>query len=58
MTALSSATTELQQSSATKKDLKPQGFPLDLDWQATEQEASLEKLRGHLLDHSESCINW
>jgi hypothetical protein len=58
MTAMSSASTELQQPSASKRDLKLQGFPLDLDWQATEQEASLEKLRGHLLEHSESCINW
>jgi hypothetical protein len=58
MTAMSSASTELQQPSATKKDLKSQGFPLDLDWQATEQEASLEKLRGHLLENSEACINW
>lgn len=55
---MSSASTELQHPSATEKDLKPEGFPLDLDWQATEQEASLEKLRGHLLDHCESCINW
>ncbi|MFM7647114.1 MAG: SLATT domain-containing protein [Cyanobium sp.] len=41
-----------------RQDLKADGFPLDLDWRTAEQEASLEKLRSHLLRHCESCISW
>ena len=41
-----------------RQDLKANGFLLDLDWRAGEQESSLEKLRNHLLRHCESCIDW
>jgi hypothetical protein len=37
MTAMSSSPTDVQQRSAIKQDLEPEGFRLDFDGQAAEQ---------------------
>jgi hypothetical protein len=41
-----------------KQDLKPEGFPPDLDWSPEQREASLAALHRHALQHCRDCISW